>query len=250
MQEVQFQSLNAGKIRLLGFPQFSDGTPLPSRFGHKQLVLLARLLLESRPLTRESLIAFLWPESDEVRARGSLRQALYVIRDVVSDTALTATRQSIMLGQVPGLDIITFMEAIKRAQWREAALLYRGPLLEGVALKDATDAELWLELERRRFARLFETAALAVLREPRSVHDTQRNHERLTVARRLRDAAPRAARLWRQLLDELAHNGAVDDWRVERAALHARVDTGQIDDIPDAEALLALDAPMSAQIAF
>lgn len=222
-------------LQLLGVPRFANGNTLPSRMGHKQLLLLARLLLERRPVTRESMIAFLWPEADEARARGSLRQALYVIRELLGEDAVAANRQTVSLSVTTATDLSVFMQAVHARRWREAALLYRGRLLDGVQLKDATDADLWLELERRRVARLFETAAFAVLREPRSAHDPQ---ERLLIARRLRDAAPRSVLHWRQLLVELAQYRATDEWRIECAALGARIDTGQIDDVDGASELL------------
>lgn len=157
---------SATQLQLLGLPGYANGHSLPSRMGHKQLLLLTRLLLETRPVMRETMIAFLWPEADEVRARGSLRQALYVIRDVVGNDLLVADRQIIALRETPATDLTRFVQAVHAGHWWEAARLYRGRLLDGVQLKDASDAELWLELERRRVARLFETAAFAVLRSP------------------------------------------------------------------------------------
>lgn len=239
MKEVSIQLPALVQLQLLGVPRFASGKPLPARMGHKQLLLLTRLLLERRLLTRESMIAFLWPEADEVRARGSLRQALYVIRELLGDDALIADRQTITLSVTPATDLAVFMQAVHASRWHEAALLYRGRLLDGVQLKDATDADLWLELERRRVARLFETAAFAVLREPRVAHLA---HERIGIARRLRDAAPGRAGHWRHLLEELAHNGHTDEWRIECAALGARIDTAQIDDACVATELLEASA--------
>lgn len=239
MEETVIRPPALVHFQLLGVPGFANGTPLPSRMGHKQLLLLTRLLLDRRPLTRESMIAFLWPEADEARARGSLRQALYVIRELIGEDAVVANRQTISLHSAPATDLAAFMQAVHAARWREAALLYRGRLLDGVQLKDATDADLWLELERRRVERLFEAAAFAHLRESRTAHAA---HERLVIARTLRDAAPRSVRHWRHLLDELAHAGATDTWRIECAALGARIDTGQIDDPVEAAELLQCGA--------
>jgi DNA-binding SARP family transcriptional activator len=236
MEETVIRPPAPVHFQLLGVPRFANGTPLPSRMGHKQLLLLTRLLLDRRPLTRESMIAFLWPEADEARARGSLRQALYVIRELIGEDAVVANRQTISLHSAPATDLAAFMQAVHAARWREAALLYRGRLLDGVQLKDATDADLWLELERRRVERLFEAAAFAHLRESRSAHDAQ---ERLAIARRLRDTSPGSVRHWQHLLSELTHCGAADELRIEYAALGARIDTTQIDDAGRAMDLLS-----------
>lgn len=235
MQEPTRQVHSATQLRLLGVPGYSNGHSLPSRMGHKQLLLLTRLLLEPRPVTRESMIAFLWPEADEVRARGSLRQALYVIREVVGNDLLVADRQIVALRESPATDLTRFVQAAYAGHWWEAARLYRGRLLDGVQLKDASDAELWLELERRRVARLFETAAFAVLRSPSDSHDPA---QRIAIARQLRDTAPRSLTHWRHLVEELARTGAGDAMRIECAALAAYIDTGQIDDLRGAESLL------------
>ena len=245
MEERMVRSPVIVQLQLLGVPRFANGTSLPSRMGHKQLLLLTRLLLERRAHTRESMIAFLWPEANEERARGSLRQALYVIRELIGEDAVVANRQTISLSIEPTTDLARFMQAVHAARWHEAALLYRGRLLDGVQLKDATDADLWLELERRRMARLFETAAFAVLRESRTAHAP---HERLVIARTLRDAAPRSVRHWRHLLNELAHAGATDECRIECAALGARIDTGQIDDAAAAAELLKSGAHLDAEV--
>ncbi len=222
-------------LQLLGVPRFANGQSLPARMGHKQLLLFTRLLLEKRRVSRESMIAFLWPESDEIRARGSLRQALYAIREMVGNDALVTDRQTIAFRTSPPTDLTHFIHASYTGQWWDAARLYRGPLLDGISLKDASDADLWLSLERRRMARLFETAAVTVLRSPPSVSD---GHERVMICRQLRDVAPHSLVYWRYLLDELARNGAHNECRIESAMLGARIDTGQIDDADGAVALL------------
>jgi hypothetical protein len=105
-----------------------------------------------------------------------------------------------------------------------------------VTVKDASDADLWLGLERRRLARLFETAAGAVLETGASlpVGDGY-----LVIARRFRDLAPRSVRSWRYLLAALEQVHDMDALHFERAALGARLDTGQIDDPAAASLLLA-----------
>jgi hypothetical protein len=64
------------------------------------------------------------------------------------------------------------------------------------------------------------------------------------IARRLRDVAPRSVRAWRFLLEALAKPHASDDLCFERAALGARIDTGQIDD-PATAAVLLNGSPLS-----
>src|SRR3954463_6741406 len=51
----------------------------------KMRALLAYLIVEAdRPHQRETLAALLWPEQTDTAARQSLRQSLYVVRQVLS----------------------------------------------------------------------------------------------------------------------------------------------------------------------
>jgi DNA-binding SARP family transcriptional activator len=68
------------ELRLLGLPVARrDGTPLPLRT-KKALALLAYLATEGGTHRRAELAALLWPESDEKRARTTLRSALADLR--------------------------------------------------------------------------------------------------------------------------------------------------------------------------
>jgi DNA-binding SARP family transcriptional activator len=236
MTHVAEQTTALPRLQLLGMPGPTVAGPTRVRCGQKPLVLLARLVIEPRPVTREAMLAFLWPEVDEARARGSLRQALYVIRDVAGRGCVAADRQSLSVVRPPVADLLEFLSAVRSGDWERAALSYGGTLLDGVTVTDASDADLWLGLERRRLARLFETAATTVLEagESAGVGDAY-----LVIARRFRDLSPRSVRSWRYLLAALERGHAIDALHLERAALGARIDTGQIDDPGAALLLLA-----------
>jgi DNA-binding SARP family transcriptional activator len=222
-------------LQLLGAPAPSLSNAGPGRIGQKPLVLLARLLLESRPVTREAMMTFLWPEANEERARGSLRQALHVLREELGPDSLVADRYAISAASPSNIDLLDFLQAVRQGNGHQAALLYRGHLLDGVSLSDALDAELWLDLERRRLARLFEHMAASALDAP---DGTKSPHERLTIALRLRDGAPGMCRHWRYLFEALAAINATDLLRFEQAALAARLELAKIDDPDQARGLL------------
>jgi len=221
-------------MQLLGMPSRETPEGLLPRLGHKPLILLARLLLEPRPMAREALMAFLWPEASEDRARGSLRQALHVIREAVGFDCFQADRRSVTIQMAPSCDLHTFLQAVRGCDWYTAALVYGGPLLDGVTVVDASDAELWLDFERRRIGKLFETAALTALEDSSATS----GGKRLEVARRLRDHNPRLSKSWQFLFEELAVRHDLAGLRLEQAALSARLDIGQIDHAPTAHELL------------
>src|SRR4051812_36432275 len=61
----------------------------------KMRALLAYLALEAdHPHRREALAALLWPEQTDTAARQSLRQALYILRHILSGLLLV-TRQTV-----------------------------------------------------------------------------------------------------------------------------------------------------------
>lgn len=225
-------------LQLLGTPTPVVVGGAPVRLGQKPLVLLARLLLEPRPITRESMMTFLWPEANEAQARGSLRQALHVLRLAMGADSIVTDRYTIAAALMPDVDLLQFLRAMRERDHHGASLLYGGRLLDGIALADATDAELWLDFERRRLARLFELAATSVL-ETTPVASV--GESRVTIASRFRDMIPHEVRAWRHLLEALAMATAYDAFRMEQAALTARLETGQIADPQAAIALLCLD---------
>ena len=185
-------------------------------------------------------MAFLWPEKSEVRARGSLRQALHTIRLALGTATLVTTRQSLSLGTPPANDLHDFLQAARTGDDRTAALLYGGPLLQHVSLSDASEAELWIDIERRRLAQLFESLALRVLRSS----STQSNHaENVLIATRFREAMPESAESWRLLFDHLIRTDNWAELRLQRAALKARISTNTIDDLHRASALLGTATP-------
>jgi DNA-binding SARP family transcriptional activator len=222
-------------MQLLGMPNREISRGLPPRLGHKPMVLLARLLLEPRPMAREALMTFLWPEANEDRARGSLRQALHMIREAVGFDCFLTDRRSVALRVAPASDLHTFLHATRACDWFTAALAYGGPLLDGVTLVDASDAELWLDFERRRIGKLFETASITALEDASAAPSDER---RLEVARRLRDHNPRLSRSWQFLFEELAARHDHAGLRLEQAALSVRLETGQIDHALAAHELL------------
>ena len=102
-------------LRLFGTPLLATGevgdgaAPL----GAKPLALLAYLVLERRPHSRETLAGLLWGESPEVEARASLRQALKQLRDALGDT-VHAERALVELTGSLACDVLDFREAVER----------------------------------------------------------------------------------------------------------------------------------------
>ena len=84
-----------GTVQLLG----PDGQPASNAAAQpRRLALLAALArLSPRPVSRERLIGWFWPESDEDRARRSLNQALYALRSELGSEDVLIGQRDIRL---------------------------------------------------------------------------------------------------------------------------------------------------------
>jgi DNA-binding SARP family transcriptional activator len=117
------------------------------------LVLLAGA--RTSGMSRDKLVAYLWPESDAERARHVLNQLLYSQRRQVGDETLFVGRKTLRLNpSVITTDIGAFEEALERGALEEAVGLYAGPFLDGFFLKDAPEFEQWVDRQRDRYLRL------------------------------------------------------------------------------------------------
>ncbi len=121
------------------------------------LALLARAA--ERGITREKLIGYLWPDSDEERARRLLSQAVYMLRrDLGSEDAIVGSRDLRIGSDVLTSDVAEFEQAIAARDYGRAAELYGGPFLDGFYLPGAAEFERWVDEERRALEHDSETA--------------------------------------------------------------------------------------------
>ncbi len=137
----------------------------------KALALLAYLLIEGKPQSRDTLAALLWPESDQTAARGALRRTLSPLRTALSDNLADFGREIITLHPESGLwcDVLTFQNALNECRTHGhpkdqscprclpshemAADLYRGDFMAGFSLRDSTAFDDWQFFETDRLRR-------------------------------------------------------------------------------------------------
>jgi len=123
----------------------------------KAKLLLARLALPPGEVhARERLADLLWSDRGDAQARASLRQALTALRKAVHEAdppPLHIAGATVWLDPVAvEVDVATFERLATSGSahdWRRAAALYRGPLLDGFSLHDPA-FEAWLSTERQR----------------------------------------------------------------------------------------------------
>ena len=117
----------------------------------KRLALLGYLAVEARFHRRDQLFALFWPELSEAQARQALRQSLYFLRRALGEHVV-ANRggEEIRIAEAAlGCDVAEFLELLDQHRLEDALALYRGDLLTGFFVADASaELEQWLDATR------------------------------------------------------------------------------------------------------
>lgn len=146
-------------LRLLGGLRLENGSGDPTGRATQRLrlaVLAVLAMAPGRRMTRDRLLALLWPEAGTGEARARLSSALYDMRRLLGDGAIGNHGDELYLDHGSlRVDAEEFIAAVRREDWDGAAALYGGPLLDGVHLADSTGFEEWLGQERDRLHRTF-----------------------------------------------------------------------------------------------
>ena len=170
----------------------------------KALGLLAILAVAGkRGVSRDSVLALLWPESDDERARTSLKQLVHSIRQQLrADVLLSSTELRLNPDRITS-DIEAFRRALGGDDYEAAVGLYTGPFLDGFYVKGADEFERWAATERGALAHDY-TRVLEALGEQTLARDP-----RAAVGwwRRLVAAEPLSARATMGLMRALAAAG-------------------------------------------
>jgi adenylate cyclase len=191
-------------------------------------------ILACRPgeaLRRECLTALLWGERSDQQARHSLSQALTTIRHALNGAAslLVADRETVLLcPQATEVDVARFQRLAAGdavADLREAAALYRGPLLDGLNLHESGFEE-WLRQERMRLHDLAIAALLNLAERESTLGELDAAAATLGHALVLDPLAEDVhRRLMRFHLDQGAYNAAIRRYRQCAEILKRELDT-------------------------
>lgn len=144
-----------------------DERPLDGAAAQRRVLALLAIVAAhgTAGVSRDKLLALLWPEGDPDRSRHALTQSLYNLRralecdDVVlvgSDVRLNPDRMT--------SDIGDFIAAAERRSWRDVVEAHRAPFLDGFFVAQAPEFERWVS-EQRSWYSLQAARALAELAE-------------------------------------------------------------------------------------
>jgi len=212
-----------GGIRL----ENASGEVLSTSLRKAEALLAYLAMAPGKTASREKLATLLWGESDQQRARQSLRQALFALTREFAQAEVSVLRmESQMVSLDPSaiwVDVAEFhalVETGDRERLSDAVALYSGPFLQGFTI-DSTEFDEWqmalqgrldeaaikafLDLRDRQEAAgnlpsAIETAQGA-LRIDRYREDVHRQLMRLFVASGMRSSALHQYRLCRDFLE-------------------------------------------------
>ena len=234
-------------LRLFGGMALADDAgPIAGRAAQRRrLALLAMLAVaRGKPVSRDKLIALLWPEAGTDRARHLLADSLYVIRGELGNDVVRATGNELSLDCARMTsDVIAFSDALDAGDRACAVKAYAtgGPFLDGVYLSEAGEFERWVESVRARFAEDYRRALgqLAVDAATAGDHATSISWWRqLAADDRLNSRV--ALGLMRALAAAGDRAGALEFARAHAAIVHAELEAE-----PDV-AITSLEAELRA----
>lgn len=149
------------KLHLFGSPYIEHDDVCISFGSRKVSALVYYLAIAESPVGRDSIVALLWPDSDQPGGRGLLRDSLYRVRKETSDRLLVANRDTVSLNPDADvwIDVSRFNKIIKRCKshshlpehpctecselLKEATQLYCGGFLDGFTVKGCADFDNW-----------------------------------------------------------------------------------------------------------
>jgi DNA-binding SARP family transcriptional activator len=115
----------------------------------RRLALLARLGASgAKGVSRDELLALLWPERDLESGRHSLDQLLYETRRALGASPVVGSATLRLDPAVISCDVAEWQAALQRSDFEAAVALYRGPFLQGFFLNGSTTFEAWADAVR------------------------------------------------------------------------------------------------------
>ena len=152
----------------------------------RRLALLAMLAVAGdKGVTRDKLLAMLWPDGDPEKSRHALNQILSAQRRHFADAQLFDGKKTVRLNRaLITSDVHEFERAMLNDDLDTAVVLYSGPFLDGFFVPSSGEFERWVSDQRERFSARLSDALDDAARKAEHSNDLE-----LAVRRRRQSAA-------------------------------------------------------------
>ena len=214
-----------------------DGTPLAGRHAQRRRLALLTILATARkaPVSRDRVLALLWPDRDDGRGRHALAQLLYELRRDMGGEFSNGGGEDLSLHPEQfSSDVGEFEAALEAHAFDRALALYTGPFLDGFYVSDAPEFERWRKKQRTRLASEYLRALERLATDAELQRDTAAAVE---YRRRIAAADPLSARHAMALMHALARSGDRAG-AIRHAKVHAALLRGELEEEPDPAVML------------
>jgi DNA-binding SARP family transcriptional activator/tetratricopeptide (TPR) repeat protein len=193
----------------------------------RRLALLALLARAAdRGVTRDKLMALVWPDSDEERARRAITQSIYALRqELGSDDTIVGVKELRLNPDLITSDLAEFSSAIRTGHLEDAVRVHSGPFLDGFHLAGNDEFDRWTDAERS----VLNQECLEALEKLATAADARGDHA--TAAgwwRRLSAKDPLSARYAIGYMQSLVaggdRHGALEHARIHETLLEQQLD--------------------------
>jgi DNA-binding SARP family transcriptional activator len=229
------------RLRLFGSVSLTGPSgPLTGRVTQPRALALLSLLAaaEDGLLSRDKLVAYLWPEADDERARQLLSVNLHVVRKALRKDAVNSVGSSLRLNLgLVATDVREFETALADGELQRAVELFAGPFMDGFHLRGSAEFERWLDGERSRLDSRYAEALEALAERAETDGDFGRAAE---LWRRLAAHDPFSSRIAARLMAAAATAGDRPA-ALQHARAHTRLLRDELGVEPDLEVTALAD---------
>ena len=130
------------------------GRPAGAAAQPRRLALLALVARAGeRGITRDKLLALLWPDAEPEQGRRALNQALYALRrDLDADQLFAGVQELRLDAEVATSDVAAFDAALRAGRLEDAVAAHAGPFLDGFRIPGAPEFDRWVDEARAELA--------------------------------------------------------------------------------------------------
>lgn len=227
-------------LRVLGCLRLEASNPKSLQLNQRPrllAVLAALAFAGSDGISRDRLLAMLWPESDAAKARNALNQSVFTLRQALGDLAIVSEGVSLRLNEHQvSSDVGLLKRAAADGHDEDVLAIAAGDFLDGVHLVPSPEFERWVDEARGVIRRIVRAALDRSAEHARSKAD---NRGLLAVLRRRMLFEPYDSTAALDLMEALAAHGD-DGAALAVAADHTAIVTKELE-CPPSESIISFE---------